>query len=938
MISRAPLLLFASLASAVVAVAESLPDDWAFRPLKPVPLPALKVQPFNASTNPIDRFVRARLAQHGLKPTRQAERRVLIRRVYFDLIGLPPAPEEVEAFEREWRQARQTGQPDNPYTRLVDRLLASPQHGERWARHWLDVVRFGESQGFEYDRIRDHAWRYRDYVINAFNADKPYHQFIREQLAGDVIEPVTQEGIVATGFLVAGPWDQAGSGSASPSVRAMVREAELEDMLGTIGQTFLGVTLNCARCHNHKFDPIPTRDYYRIKAVFQGVRHGERSLLTKEEEARRANEAAGRKKRVAEVERRLAEIETNARARALERRSLTGREGKADPAGSETGAPVQPLARWTFESNAQDSVGSLHARLEGGAQLVNGRLALDGKEAFAITEPLQTRLREKTLEAWVALATLEQGGGGIITVEADEGRSFDGIVFAERQPRRWVAGSEFYRRTRDLESATDETSKPGQLVHVALVYQRDHTITMFRNGQPYGAAYQWSGELGAFDTFPAGASRLLFGKRHTGGGKTMLAGEIEEARLYDRALSREEIASSFTAGPNVVAITREQVLAALTEDERRERDRLLTERDQFLAAVRNTSSPLMGYVAKPEKPEATFVLHRGEPDKQREAVVAGALSSVAKPSSELGLSADTPESERRRRFAEWVAHPENPLTARTIVNRVWHYHFGRGLVTTPNDFGKMGERPSHPELLDWLAGWFVSPDGANWSLKKLHRLIVTSETWRSDSESVINGRVRLLPNPDLALNLSSAGASPSHSFRPRRLEAEAVRDAMLAVSGELNTKMSGPGFRPFDRKGEGNNNEYFARDPLGPEFNRRTVYRICVHSARDPLLDSLDCPEFSTRTAARPSTTTPLQALSLMNNSFVQRQAKKLAERIEREAGRDAKAQVKSLWLRCYARTPRADELHAAARLTREEGLESVAWAVLNSNEFVFVR
>ncbi len=908
MISRAPLLLFALFANAAMAIADSLPDDWAFRPLKPRPLPQ---QTAGNPTNPIDLFIRARLAEHGLKPAPQTERRVLIRRAYFDLIGLPPTPEDIEAFIRDRRP--------NAFERVVDRLIASPQHGERWARHWLDVVRFGESQGFEYDRIRDNAWRYRDYVINAFNADKPYKQFIREQLAGDVIEPVTQEGIVATGFLVAGPWDQAGSGSASPSVRAMVREAELEDMLGTIGQTFLGVTLNCARCHNHKFDPIPQRDYYRIKAVFQGVRHGERSLVTKEEETRRASEASSRKKQLAEVELRLAQIETNARTRAMERRSPNRDKNKLEHAGSGTGAPVPPLARWTFETNAQDSVGSLHARLEGGARVINGRLALDGKEAFAITEPLKRPLREKTLETWVTLATLEQGGGGIITLEADDGRNFDGIVFAERQPRRWVAGSEFYRRTHDLEMATDETTVPGQLVHIALVYQRDHTVAMFRNGQPYGEPYQWASESGAFDTFPGGTSRVLFGKRHTGGSKAMFAGEIEEARLYDRALTKQEVAASFSVGPDVLSITRDEVLVALTESERRERKRLLEERDGLLAVAKNQSAPPMGYVAKPEKPEATFVLHRGEFDKPREQATAGALSAVTKPAPELGLSAETPEADRRRRFADWIASPENPLTARTVVNRVWHYHFGRGLVATPNDLGKMGERPTHPELIDWLAAWFVSPHGANWSLKKLHRLIVTSATYQQVSTG----------DPENHLQWR---------FAPRRLEAEAVRDAMLAVSGELNPQMGGLSFRPFKHVGNGGQNEYFASDPAGPEFNRRTVYRICVHSARDPLLDSLDCPEFSTRTAVRPNTTTPLQALSLMNNSFVQRQAAKLAERIEREAGRDAKMQVKNLWLRCYSREPRADELRAATKLAHDQGLESVAWAVLNSNEFVFVR
>jgi hypothetical protein len=592
---------------------------------------------------------------------------------------------------------------------------------------------------------------------------------------------------------------------------------------------------------------------------------------------------------------------------------------------------VQPLARWTFATNAQDSVGSLHARLEGGARLAHGRLALDGKDAFAVTEPLKLPLRQKTLEAWVTLEALEQGGGAVISVESEDGRNFDALVFAERQPRRWMAGSEFYRRTRDLDGVADETAAPGELVHVASVYHRDRTIALFRNGRPYGAPYQWTGES---DDSPAGRARVLFGKRHTGGSRAMFAGEIEEARVYDRALSKEEIAASFRAGPEVNSVTPEQMFATLTEAEHHERGNLVAERERLLAAAKDAPAAPMGYVAKPEQPEATFVLHRGEPDKPREPVVAGAMGAIAKPAPELGLDAATPEAERRRRFAAWMTDPENPLTGRTIVNRVWHYHFGRGLVATPNDLGRMGERPTHPELLDWLASWFVSPDGANWSLKQLHRLIVTSRTWRSASEPVISRSV--------FSNRRTTGHaftdSLMTSFRARRLEAEAIRDAMLFVSGELNPQMGGPGFRPFRHVGSGGQNEYFANDPLGPEYNRRTVYRLCVHSARDPLLDSLDCPEFSTRTAARPSTTTPLQALSLMNNSFVQRQAKKLAERIEREVGKDPKRQVKSLWLRCYSREPRSDELGAATRLARHEGLESAAWAVLNSNEFVFLQ
>ncbi len=609
---------------------------WSLQPLQHPAIPPAS-GPSEWRNNPIDAFVADKLRQLGLQPAPPADRGTLLRRLSFDLIGLPPSAEETAAFLRDSR--------GDAYERAVDRLLASSHHGERWARHWLDVVRFGESQGFEYDRIREHAWRYRDYVIQAFNDDKPYDQFIREQLAGDVLLEANAVSVIATGFLVAGPWDQAGHSSASASVRAMVREAELEDIVGTVAQTFLGVTLNCARCHNHKFDPIPQRDYYRVKAVFQGVNHGDRHF-------------------------------------------------------------------------------------------------------------------------------------------------------------------------------------------------------------PGGSTNDWS------------------------------------------------------------------------------------------------------YAANASQPEATFILNRGEPDKPKDQVTPGALEALAAHSGELGLAADSPEGERRRRFADWVASPENPLTARVIVNRVWQHHFGRGLVATPNDFGKMGEPPSHPELLDWLSAWFVSPDGANWSLKRLHKLIVTSAAYQQSSvisKSVISESVTAKRSPAGELNAASPiTESPALQrdadnrllwrFTPHRLEAEELRDALLALSGELNPQMGGPGFRPFRHVTNGGQNEYFASDPAGAEFNRRTIYRISVHSARDPLLDSLDCPEFSTRTPVRANTTTPLQALSLMNDSFVQRQAAKLAERVQREAGPDLKYQVDQLWFLTLAREPKPAERRDALKLAREQGMASAAWVLLNSNEFVFVR
>jgi hypothetical protein len=886
-------------------LAEPIPDDWAFRPRTAPAVPGFAGVMLD---NPIDAFVRARLAAEGLKPAPQADRRTLLRRLSFDLTGLPPEPQELDAFFADAR-------PD-ALERQVERLLASPAYGERWARHWLDVVRFGESQGFEYDRIRDHAWRYRDYVIRAFNDDKPYDQFVREQLAGDVLEPVTSDGIVATGFLVAGPWDQAGNSAASASLRAAVREAELEDLLGTVGQAFLGVTLNCARCHTHKFDPVPQRDYYRVKAVFQGVRHGDRSALPASDLQRVAERRKAQESELAAVERRL----TSLAGVALDRWAAGRGAAQTSSGAGVPGGPL-PWARWSFEVDARDELGRLPGTLNGGARVVGGRLRLDGEDDFVSTAGLGRDLGAKTLEVWVVLGSRSQRGGGVITVETANGSVFDSLTFGERQPARWAAGSNGFRRTRDL-AVPEETAGPVDLLHLALVYQTNGTMALYRNGVPWGESWTPDAGDGRSVTFPSD-SRVLLGKRHTGGGNAFWAGEIEEARLYDRALSAEEIERSHRAGPSAGA-TRDQLAAQWTAAERAEWDGLVREQDRLWSAIRNPAPAPQVYAANIDTPGPTFVLHRGEADKPRDPVTAAALSVIQEPGFEFGFTDQTPEAERRRRFADWVADPRNPLTARVIVNRVWQHHFGRGLVATPNDLGKMGDRPSHPELLDWLAGWFVAKDGADWSLKRLHRLILGSRTWRQSS--------------DAAVAATDSDNRLLSRYSPRRLEAEAVRDAMLLLGGELNRSMGGASFRPFIHKGNGGQNEYFAADLPGPDTSRRTVYRICVHSARDPMLDSLDCPEFSTRTPVRSNTTTPLQALSLMNNPFVQRMAAGLAARVERAAGSNPGTRVDQLWWEVLGREPDPAERVSAIELIREHGAKAVAWTLLNTGEFVMVR
>ncbi|MCE9611842.1 MAG: DUF1553 domain-containing protein [Chthoniobacter sp.] len=869
-------------------VARVRSDHWSLQPLK-TPAPPVVA----GAATALDAFILARLSAKGLALSPEADPRMLIRRVTFDLTGLPPTPEEVEAFLQ--------SKAPRAYEELVDRLLASPRYGERWGRHWLDVARYTESQGFEYDRLRENAWHYRDYVIRAFNDDKPYDRFMREQIAGDLLEPVTTDGMVAPSLLVCGPWDQAGNAQANATQKMITREDELEDLLGVVGQTFLGLTVNCARCHAHKFDPIPHEDYYRMKAVFEGVKHGEREIAAadaQEEPAKNRARRAEFQKAIADSAKKVAQIEAAGAKAAADKRPAT-----APPPG-----PVA-LARWTFDGSPASV---MPGQALGGAETANGRLKLAKPGAFFKTEPLPRDIGERTLEAWVSLATLEQGGGAAISIESSNGGEFDAIVFGEQQPRKWMAGSAHFTRTQDL-ALPDETAAPGTLIHVAMVYRADRTIAFFRNGQPAGKSYNAK----ALATYKAGDGHILLGLRHTGAGRGHLTGEIAQAALYDRALSAAEIAASFRAGGS--SVSHAEILAALTAEQRAAREVALAEGRKLTAALDSLPPDKpprseTSYVGTRIQPPPTKRLIRGDVHSPAEVVTPGALTAVFDLDADFHLPPDAPEATRRLKFADWLADPRNPLPARVMVNRVWHLHFGQGLVSTPNDFGASGARPTHPELLDWLAGKFIA---SGWSVKALHRLIVTSAAYRQSS----------------AANEKAATTDADNTllwrFPPRRLEAEAVRDAMLAASGQLDLTMGGPSFRGAS---------YASGGKDGPDSNRRTVYRMNVNSGKDPLLDAFDCPDPAVKTPRRGVTITPLQALELMNNAFVQRQAKGLAERALNASGGDPHAAIQTAYRLALGRPPTAEETQLAKTAAQERGLPSVCWALLNSTEFVYVR
>ena len=861
-------------------------DWWSLQPIKRAAVPA--------GRDAIDFFIQAKLSDRALSLSPPADKRTLIRRVTFDLTGLPPTPEEVEAFLKD--------DAPNAYEKVVERLLASTHYGEHWARHWLDVVRYGETDGFERNAVRSTAWHYRDWVIRAFNSDMPYDEFVRLQLAGDVLYPDDPDATKATGYLVAGLHNTV---LGNDQMRAVARQDELEDLVGSVGQTFLGLTANCARCHDHKFDPMTQTDYYRLAAALSGVGYGERPVMDAKSKQLIARIAADLEKANAD----LAGIEGPARQAVLPDRE------KGKPA---TIAPPTAFAAWDFRKGSDDLVGKLTAKPDGGAKFSADGAVLDGKAALIRTSPITTDLRAKTLEAWVKLDNLTQRGGGVISIQTPDGNEFDAIVFGEREPGRWMAGSNGFVRTLPF-GGSEEKDATARPVHVAIAYSENGTITGYRDGKPDGKPYLSKGPL----TFKAGNAVIVLGCRHEPvGGNKMLAGTVVAARVYDRALSQEEVAASFAAGPAFVSDA--AIDARLTPELRTQRAEIRARVNKFkiqLAFLRERANERV-YAVTPQNPGVTRFLHRGDLDKPGDVVAPGGIPAITSVAADFNLTADSSDAERRKKLAEWITSPSNPLFTRVIVNRVWHYHFGTGIVETPNDFGFNGGRPSHPELLDWLASEFAA---RKYSVKALHRLIVTSAAYRQGSA----------PRKDAAA--IDADNRLLWRKKPQRLEGESVRDSMLSVSGMLNRELGGKGFSDY-RERNFNGTAYFDPiDPIGPEFQRRSVYRFVPRGGNQGLLDAFDCPDPAAAAPRRAVTTTPLQALTLWNNGFALRAADAFAARVEKEAPGDMSKQIRRAWQLAYQRDPTADEQTLAAKLAADHGLKAVCRALFNSNEFLTV-
>ncbi|MBI2804218.1 MAG: DUF1553 domain-containing protein [Planctomycetes bacterium] len=883
-------------------------DWWSLQPVKRPAVPAVKQT--NWPRNPIDRFILAKLEAEGLTPSPEADARTLTRRLYFDLIGLPPDPKDL---------------PRSPLG-LVDELLKSPRHGERWARHWLDIVRFGESHGFEHDEIRRNAWPYRDWVIQAINRDMPYDVFARLQIAGDVLKTDDPSAITATGFLVAGGYDSVGQGQQSAPMKAVVRQDELEDIVGTIGQTFLGLTVQCARCHDHKFDPVRAREYYRLTAAVAGVRHGERNITNPDLNLAQAKRLAASQKELASLRADLAALETPIRARILAGRKKEGKSPKV--------FLPKPVVRFDFTKSLKDEITGLEVKLHNGAIRKSDGLHLRGNSAYASTPAYPKAIAAKTLAVVVQLDNLAQRGGAALSVQSLDGHLFDAIVFGERQAGRWMPGSDGFRRTRDVggRPEIDAVNKP---VHVAITYRADGVITVYRNGIAYGKPYNATGFL----SFEATKAMLLFGLRHSPvGGNKHLTGTILRAELYERALPADEIAA--LAGGSSDYVSDAEIVSGLDEAMKKKRDALLRLMAQAGAKQGMEAPAARVYAVVPRVPEPTYLLNRGSLAEKGALLTPGGVASLKVP-DDFGLPANASDADRRKKLAEWITHPKNPLFARVMVNRLWHYHFGVGLVDTPSDFGFNGGRPSHPELLDWLAAEFMHPTsptrkrgekpdptlarGTGWSMRHIHRLIVNSATYRQSS------RFR----PDAARR--DANNRWLWRFSPHRLEAEALRDSILSVAGALNLQQGGPGYQDFKLTVRGATHYYNPIDTDDPALYRRSIYRTWARSGRNGLLDAHDCPDPSTVSPRRAVTTTPLQALALMNNAFVLRMADRFAERLRKEAGNDIGKQIARAYEVAYARSATVAEIGRARPVIERHGLAAFCRAVFNSNEFVYV-
>jgi len=823
-------------------------EHWAFQPLSRPQPPVVKQADW--CRNPIDQFIRNRLDQAGLSPAEPADKVTLLRRVTFDLTGLPPTPADVDRFLAD-------KSPD-AYEQLVDRLLASPRYGERWARHWLDLVRYADTNSFERDGVKPHAWRYRDYVIRSLNADKPYDRFIREQLAGDELPDADRDSLIATGYYRLGLWDD------EPADRLQARYDSFDDIVATTGQVFLGLTINCARCHDHKLDPIPQRDYYSLVAFFEGLTpmayngpNIERPIFSSDQT--RAEYAA----RVRNLEDRR--NQTQAQITAVENQFRTQYEKRSAVEVSQLDLDDLEYRfyrdQWehlpVFDDLKPETVGKLPLQLFDISPATR-------KTDFGFVFTGFLKVPQEGEYTFV----LDSDDGSRLLVDGRKVVEYDGIHGTSR-PRRAVV------------------KLPQGRLPIRLEYfQRLHGL---------GLSVAWSG--------PTFGLRSLSAGTKTG---TALA-DLIEAHGAD-VLGEQGYKDYQSLQEKLTALKKEKVPVDLA------------------LCVSEVGA----------QPPATHILLRGNAHVPGEEVGPAFPALFAAPPPVLPTpAADAKTSGRRLVLANWIAAPENRLTSRVLVNRIWQHHFGRGIVRSTNNFGQLGDRPTHAYLCDWLARQFVA---GGWRLKPLHKLMVMSSTYRMSSQA---NSVALDKDPQNDL---------FWRFDMRRLSAEEVRDSIHFVNGSLNSKMYGPGIFPEISKevlaGQSRPGQGWGKSSTA-EQARRSIYIHVKRSLIVPLLADFDFAETDSSCAARFATTQPTQALGMLNGDFTNRQAGVFAERLQREAGNDPRAQVRLALQLALSRPPDSHSVDRGVALLRQlqskhhidesTALRYYCLVVLNLNEFVYL-
>ena len=860
----------------LLAAPLSAADEWwSLRPLVRPPVPG--------DGHPVDAFIHAQIKERGLTPSPPADPRTLVRRLYFDLHGLPPTPEEVEAFSTATILNLKS-----QISNLTDHLLASPRYGERWARHWFDVIHFADSHGFEHDVKRDHAWRYRDYVIAALNADTPWPRFIREQIAADVFFPGEPRLTAALGFLGAGTYDQSAAGTAITSYEYLDRD----DLVTQTMAAFVSTTANCARCHAHKFDPITQEDYFALQAVFAGIGKGDISYDEDATVAQQRRQWAALKDAAARLD---AAVLLTAENTAL----VDTWEKARGPA-----AVWLTLLPEVFVS----AEGTTLARLADGSILSSG--PRPDKDTFTITvaaPPVTTALRLDLLtDDSLPLDGPGRNDNGNLHLTEVELQVFrPGVTQPEKVPVR-RASSDFDQTGYGVAAAIDGDPKTSWAIHPNV-------------SQPHFGIFELAAPLQT-----AAGTRLVIALRQLqGGGHLIGRCSISAAAAPGAALTALPGAVEKVLQIPPPARTPEQNLSLAAVVLKLKADDALAAlppQVQVWSAAKSAKNE-RGVITYAE-PRTIRVLKRGELDKPGAEAPPGALTAITSLKARFELPDAKDESLRRAALADWLAHADNPLTWRNAVNRVWHYHFGRGLCDTPSDFGRMGGVPSHPALLDWLAIWFR--DDAQGSLKALHKLIVTSATWQQAS---LNSQLPALnSDPDNRL---------LWRMNRTRLDADSIRDAILAVSGTLDLKMGGPGVHHFTMKPGPQSTpvlDYFAFDWNTPGTARRSIYRVVWRGIADPFMEAADFPELGLPAPTRGFSASALQALALFNNDFILHHSTQLAQRAAKSA-----APVRTLFRLTLQREPTAEETTDFTALLEKNGLPAAARVIFNSNEFLFV-